>query len=95
MRAISAISLTCLAVFSAPAAQTDDWPCYGHDAGCMRYSPLPHVNRENVSRLTLAWVKPDTAATPSELRRMKCARTWKPTNDRTSSAFHIYPFWSF
>jgi len=55
MRAISAICLTCLAVFSAPAAQTDDWPCYGHDAGGMRYSPLPQINRENVSQLKLAW----------------------------------------
>jgi quinoprotein glucose dehydrogenase len=55
MRAISAICLTCLTVFSAPAAQTDDWPCYGHDAGGMRYSPLPQINRENVSQLQVAW----------------------------------------
>jgi len=34
----------------------DDWPFYGHDAGGMRYSPLTQINRQNVSRLTLAWV---------------------------------------
>jgi quinoprotein glucose dehydrogenase len=34
----------------------DEWPYYGHDAGGMRYSPLVQVNRENVSRLKVAWV---------------------------------------
>ncbi len=33
----------------------DDWPYYGHDAGGMRYSPLTQINRENVSRLQVAW----------------------------------------
>src|SRR5256885_6747157 len=34
----------------------DDWPAYGHDPGGMRYSPLAQINRENVSRLKVAWV---------------------------------------
>src|ERR1700726_3181855 len=32
-----------------------DWPYYGRDAGGMRYSPLTQINRENVSRLKVAW----------------------------------------
>jgi quinoprotein glucose dehydrogenase len=38
------------------AGQTDDWPCYGHDAGGTRYSPVAQINRENVSQLKVAWV---------------------------------------
>jgi quinoprotein glucose dehydrogenase len=34
----------------------DDWPCYGHDAGGMRYSPLAQINRDNVAGLKVAWV---------------------------------------
>src|ERR1700687_3799151 len=37
------------------AAQSDDWPSYGHDAGGMRYSPLTQINRDNVSQLKVAW----------------------------------------
>ena len=33
----------------------EDWPYYGHDAGGMRYSPLAQINRENVSKLKVAW----------------------------------------
>src|SRR5437016_4262028 len=39
-----------------PIGPVDDWPCYGHDPGGMRYSPLAEINRENVSRLKVAWV---------------------------------------
>jgi glucose dehydrogenase len=34
----------------------DEWPSYGGDAGGMRYSPLTQINRDNVSRLKVAWV---------------------------------------
>jgi quinoprotein glucose dehydrogenase len=40
----------------APSAAEEAWPHYGHDAGGMRYSPLSQINRENVSKLTVAWV---------------------------------------
>src|SRR6266446_7200401 len=33
----------------------EEWPYYGHDAGGMRYSPLTQINRENVTRLKVAW----------------------------------------
>src|SRR5437867_2714961 len=55
MRGISALSLVCLTILSASAAQVDDWPFYGHDAGGMRYSPLAQINRANVSELKVAW----------------------------------------
>src|SRR5260370_16178160 len=41
---------------SPSSAQTDEWPCYGHDAGGMRYSPLTQVTRENVAQIKVAWV---------------------------------------
>src|ERR1700688_1143028 len=33
-----------------------EWPNYGNDPGGMRYSPLSQVNRENVSKLKVAWI---------------------------------------
>src|SRR5947208_11184359 len=39
----------------ASADPAGSWPCYGHDAGGMRYSPLTQINRENVSQLKVAW----------------------------------------
>ncbi|HET9305481.1 MAG TPA: pyrroloquinoline quinone-dependent dehydrogenase [Candidatus Sulfotelmatobacter sp.] len=39
-----------------PAQINDtDWPNYGNDPGGMRYSPLSQINRDNVSKLKLAW----------------------------------------
>jgi quinoprotein glucose dehydrogenase len=39
-----------------PAGATkDDWAYYGHDAGGTRYSPLTQINRENVTKLKVAW----------------------------------------
>jgi quinoprotein glucose dehydrogenase len=38
------------------SAQDAGWPYYGHDAGGMRYSPLTQINRDNVSKLKVAWV---------------------------------------
>jgi quinoprotein glucose dehydrogenase len=32
-----------------------EWPNYGNDPGGMRYSPLAQINRENVSKLKVAW----------------------------------------
>jgi quinoprotein glucose dehydrogenase len=41
---------------SAQDATDGGWPYYGHDAGGMRYSPLTQINRDNVSKLKVAWV---------------------------------------
>src|SRR5205823_3052914 len=57
---ISVLALVCIWVTAMMANPTgtssDDWPAYGHDPGGMRYSPLAQINRENVSRLKVAWV---------------------------------------
>ena len=57
---IIALALVCIGftamMSSPPGSSSDDWPAYGHDLGGMRYSPLAQVNRENVSRLKVAWV---------------------------------------
>ncbi len=47
-----------LALAGRAAAQVPpsvDWPGVGNDPGCMRYSSLDQINRENVSRLKPAW----------------------------------------
>ncbi|HXN28191.1 MAG TPA: pyrroloquinoline quinone-dependent dehydrogenase [Candidatus Acidoferrales bacterium] len=39
-----------------PAGATkNDWAYYGHDTGGTRYSPLAQINRDNVSKLKVAW----------------------------------------
>src|ERR1700684_1120194 len=43
-------------LMSAQDAKNAGWPYYGHDAGGMRYSPLTQINRDNVSKLKVAWV---------------------------------------
>src|ERR1700689_2236445 len=44
------------AKISAQSAGDAGWPYYGHDAGGMRFSPLTQINRENVTKLKVAWV---------------------------------------
>jgi quinoprotein glucose dehydrogenase len=39
----------------AGSATDNEWPYYGHDAGGMRFSPLAQINRDNVTRLKIAW----------------------------------------
>jgi membrane-bound PQQ-dependent dehydrogenase (glucose/quinate/shikimate family) len=39
----------------AATAPPGDWPVYGHDPGSTRFSPLTQVNRDNVSKLSVAW----------------------------------------
>jgi membrane-bound PQQ-dependent dehydrogenase (glucose/quinate/shikimate family) len=57
---IITLALVCIGTAETMArtsdSSSDDWPAYGHDPGGMRYSPLAQINRENVSRLTVAWV---------------------------------------
>jgi quinoprotein glucose dehydrogenase len=54
------VSLVGVMVVSPAARAQDardaDWPAYGNDPGGMRYSPLSQINRENVSKLKVAWV---------------------------------------
>jgi quinoprotein glucose dehydrogenase len=39
----------------AQTPRSADWPGVGNDSGCMRYSTLDQINRENVKRLAPAW----------------------------------------
>ena len=55
-------SLFAVACLSALTSQTPaqsqrmvDWPRVGNDPGCMRYSSLDQIKRENVARLAQAW----------------------------------------
>jgi quinoprotein glucose dehydrogenase len=59
---VAAIGILCPGRHSAnaqssnPAGATkNDWAYYGHDAGGARYSPLIQINRENVTKLKVAW----------------------------------------
>lgn len=40
---------------AAVAAENVDWPTVGGDPGCMRYSELDQINRDNVGQLEVAW----------------------------------------
>jgi len=40
----------------SPSSANVEWPYYGGDAGAQRFSPLLHINRDNVSQLKVAWV---------------------------------------
>jgi glucose dehydrogenase len=53
--AMVGLSTICAAAQKQTEPESDDWPFYGHDAGGMRYSPLAEINRENVSKLKVAW----------------------------------------
>jgi quinoprotein glucose dehydrogenase len=54
-------ALVALGMISPPHAVAQsrdgdgDWMCVGGDRGCMRYSSLDQINRENVSELAVAW----------------------------------------
>ena len=42
-------------VSSAQGIADGEWRAYGHDVYGSRYSALSDINRDNVSRLTVAW----------------------------------------
>jgi quinoprotein glucose dehydrogenase len=55
---LTALVLACAvtaALHGHAADPPGEWPAYGHDPGSTRYSPLTQVNRDNVSKLTVAW----------------------------------------
>lgn len=54
-----------VALVAQRAAPARDWPVYGHDAGGTKFSPLTHLTRDNVARLTTAW-QWKTGETPLE-----------------------------
>ena len=52
------------------SGRSEDWPVYGHDGGGTRFSPLRDINRDTVSKLSVAWVAHtgETVAGPSRRR---------------------------
>jgi quinoprotein glucose dehydrogenase len=65
-----ALSLALVATaFAAPIRAQNapgDWPGYHRDGASTRYSPLDQINRDNASRLAIAWAwKPDSASARS------------------------------
>jgi quinoprotein glucose dehydrogenase len=64
------------------AAESKEWPTYGHDPGGMRFSPLKQLTAANVSELQVAWVyhmKP--ASAPSTDGRASGAAANAPAGD--------------
>ncbi|MDB4915906.1 MAG: Pyrrolo-quinoline quinone repeat-containing protein, partial [Gemmatimonadetes bacterium] len=51
-----ALAIGCVAGLSSRVPEDRDWPVTGGDPGNSRYSPLATINRENVSKLQVAWV---------------------------------------
>ena len=39
----------------APSTAQGEWPTYGGDLAASKYSPLDQINRDNFSKLTVAW----------------------------------------
>jgi quinoprotein glucose dehydrogenase len=54
---------------AAAAVATENWPVYGHDEGGTRFSPLNDINRDNVSKLSIAWVAHTGEAVAGASRR--------------------------
>ena len=56
---LNMIAIACFLALNGLSAgepsQNVDWPRVGNDAGCMRYSQLDQINRENVTRLEPCW----------------------------------------
>src|SRR5260370_19174231 len=50
------VSVTVSTPLFAQTFTSTNWPSYGGDAGGMRDSPLTQVNRDNVSKLKIAWI---------------------------------------
>ncbi|HZF44953.1 MAG TPA: PQQ-dependent dehydrogenase, methanol/ethanol family [Sphingomonadaceae bacterium] len=53
MRRYIALAAACL--LAACGSADADWPIHGRTAEAQRYSPLEEIDRENISRLGLAW----------------------------------------
>lgn len=64
-RGIACAALVLLPPVVAAQAPPGEWPHYHRDLASTRYSPLEQINRDNVSRLAVAWTwKPDSGPTP-------------------------------
>lgn len=56
---MKAVVLVAMLVAKPMLAQTSsEWPMYAHDLASTRFSPLAHINAQNVANLKLAWSYP-------------------------------------
>jgi quinoprotein glucose dehydrogenase len=55
MKKILFFLLLIVVSFGTRGQSSDEWPCYGRDAGGSRYSPLRQINEFNVTHLDTAW----------------------------------------
>jgi quinoprotein glucose dehydrogenase len=55
MLVIGSLAFATVAACGQTSGDTE-WPNYGNDPGGMRYSQLSQINRENVSKLKVAWI---------------------------------------
>ena len=62
MRTLAAGGVAVVLGTAAPGAQQGarggEWTRYGGDAGTTKYAPLDQINKDNVSRLRIAWRRP-------------------------------------
>lgn len=59
MRSRLVVTACLLALAGRACGQSNrsvDWPRVGNDSGCMRYSELEQINRDNVARLKPVWI---------------------------------------
>ncbi len=54
---VAIVAATALAA-AQQGARGGEWPKYGGDSGTTKYSPLDQINKDNVSRLRVAWRRP-------------------------------------
>ena len=66
----------CVSPTSEPTpAENGDWSAYGFDAHGSRFSPLSEINRDNVSRLTVAWTYHTGEPLPTASRKRSLETT--------------------
>jgi quinoprotein glucose dehydrogenase len=70
---VSAFATFALEARQSRAAAGADWPAHGRDAGGTRFSPLTQINRDNVSRLRLAWTYDTRVDMPAAAGRGRSA----------------------
>ena len=61
----AAVVLAISSLAAQQGARDGGWTRYGGDAGATRYAPLDQINKDNVSRLRIAWRRPAVDASIS------------------------------
>ena len=70
---------------TAASVPLENWPVYGHDEGGTRFSPLADINRDNVSKLSIAWV----AHTGETVAVFECCVGFESTPNRFDGTLYF------